>query len=186
MRTIFEHSLVLQQPSLAVTLVENHDTQPLQGLEAVIEAWFKPLAYALILLRKDGYPCIFYADYYGADYKDYGSDGNEYEINMPSHRFMIDVMLDARRRYAYGEQYDYLDHHNCIGFTRLGNDEHPGGLAVVLSNGEAGTKTMETGQANAVYKDATENIKDTITTDENGWAEFCCNAGSVSVWVPQA
>ena len=185
MRQIFEHSLVLQQPSLAVTLVENHDTQPLQGLEAVIEAWFKPLAYALILLRKDGYPCIFYADYYGADYQDYGQDGNEYEINMPSHRFMIDVMLDARKRYAYGEQYDYFDHNNCVGFTRLGDDEHPGALAVVLSNGEAGTKTMETGQANKVYQDATENIKDTITTDENGWAEFRCNAGSVSVWVPQ-
>jgi alpha-amylase len=36
----------------AVTVVENHDTQPLQALEAPIEPWFKPLAYALILLRQ--------------------------------------------------------------------------------------------------------------------------------------
>lgn len=186
MRRIFEHSLVLQQPSLAVTIVENHDTQPLQGLEAVIEPWFKPLAYALILLRKDGYPCIFYADYYGADYKDYGQDGNEHKIHMPSHKVMIDVFLDARKRYAYGEQYDYFDHNNCVGFTRLGDDEHPGALAVVLSNGDAGTKTMETGQANKVYRDATGHAEETITTDENGWAEFRCNAGSVSVWVPEA
>ena len=27
--------------------------------------WFKPLAYALILLRKHGLPCVFYGDYYG-------------------------------------------------------------------------------------------------------------------------
>ena len=79
MRTIFDNSLVQDQPALAVTLVENHDSQPLQSLESVVEAWFKPLAYALILLRQGGYPCIFYADYYGAHYKDTKA-GNEYEI----------------------------------------------------------------------------------------------------------
>ena len=45
----------------------NHDTQPYQALEAPIEPFFKPLAYALILLRFDGYPCIFYGDLYGMD-----------------------------------------------------------------------------------------------------------------------
>ena len=40
------------KPELAVTLVDNHDTQPLQALEAPVEAWFKPMAYALILLRR--------------------------------------------------------------------------------------------------------------------------------------
>ena len=38
----------------------------------MVEPWFKPLAYALILLRREGYPCIFYADYYGAEYEDWG------------------------------------------------------------------------------------------------------------------
>ena len=47
------------------TLVMNHDTQPYQALEAPIEPFFKPLAYALILLRDSGYPCIFYGDLYG-------------------------------------------------------------------------------------------------------------------------
>ena len=60
LRTIFDNNLVKQQPVLAVNLVENHDSQPLQFLESVVEAWFKLLAYALILLRYDGYPCIFY------------------------------------------------------------------------------------------------------------------------------
>ena len=47
------------------TLVMNHDTQPYQALEAPIEPFFKPLAYALILLRSSGYPCLFYGDLYG-------------------------------------------------------------------------------------------------------------------------
>jgi hypothetical protein len=44
----------------------NHDTQPLQALESVVEPWFKPLAYAFILLRREGYPCLFLPDYEGA------------------------------------------------------------------------------------------------------------------------
>jgi alpha-amylase len=66
-------------------MVSNHDTQPLQSLESVVEAWFKPLAYALILLRKDGYPCVFAADYYGAEYKDKA----EMEMNMRSGWILI-------------------------------------------------------------------------------------------------
>ena len=36
-----------------------------QALCSWVQEWFKPLAYALILLRRDGYPCVFYGDYYG-------------------------------------------------------------------------------------------------------------------------
>ncbi|MEH2334516.1 alpha-amylase [Nostoc sp.] len=186
MRQIFDNTLVQQQPTLAVTLVENHDSQPLQSLESVVESWFKPLAYALILLRSEGYPCIFYADYYGANYKDKGPDGNEYEIWLDSHQWIIDKFLHARQTYAYGDQYDYFDHPNTIGWTRLGDEEHPGGMAVVLSNGEEGTKWMEVGQPNSTYIDITEHISESVTTNDEGWADFRCTAGSVSVWVPQS
>ncbi|WP_404789472.1 alpha-amylase [Altericista sp. CCNU0014] len=185
MRTIFDNTLVQQQPALAVTLVDNHDSQPLQSLESVVESWFKPLAYALILLRSEGYPCIFYPDYYGAHYKDTGSDGSECEIWLDSHRDVLDRMLFARQTYAYGEQYDYFDHANTLGWTRLGDEEHPGGMAVVLSNGDAGTKTMEIGQPKRTYVDVTGHVSEPVTTNDEGWAEFCCTAGSVSVWVPQ-
>ncbi|MBV8885860.1 MAG: alpha-amylase [Chroococcidiopsidaceae cyanobacterium CP_BM_RX_35] len=185
MRQIFDNTLVQQQPALAVTLVDNHDSQPLQALESVVEGWFKPLAYALILLRRDGYPCVFYGDYYGAHYKDQGKDGNEYEIWLDSHQWLIDKFLHARQTYAYGEQYDYLDHANTLGWTRIGDEEHPGGMAVVLSNGDAGTKSMEVGQPNQTYIDITEHISEPIVTNDEGWGEFRCNGGSVSVWVPQ-
>jgi alpha-amylase len=185
MRQIFDNTLVQEQPTLAVTLVENHDSQPLQSLESVVESWFKPLAYALILLRREGYPCIFYADYYGAHYKDKGRDGNEYEIWLDSHQWIIDKFLFARQKYSYGEQYNYFDHANCIGWTRLGDEENLGGMAVVLSNGSEGTKWMEIGQPNRTYIDLTEHILEPIVTNDRGWAEFRCLAGSVSVWIPE-
>jgi alpha-amylase len=43
LRQIFDNTLVQQQPALAVTLVENHDSQPLESLESIVEPWFEPL-----------------------------------------------------------------------------------------------------------------------------------------------
>ena len=138
------------------------------------------------MLRRDGYPCIFYADYYGAHYTDKGKDGKEYEIWLDKHQWIIDRFLAARRSYAYGDQYDYFDQSNSVGWTRLGSDEHPGGMAVLLSNGDGAAKWMEVGQANRTYIDITEHIQEPVTTNEKGWGEFRCNGGSVSVWVPES
>jgi len=178
MRHILNGTLVQQQPALAVTFVENHDSQPLQALESVVESWFKPLAYAIILLRCEGYPCVFYADYYGAHYTDRG-----YEIWLDKHGWLIDKFLYARKHFAYGEQYDYFDHPDVIGWTRLGDQAHPKAMAVVMSDAAGGSKWMEVGKPNATFYDLTEHIDQPIQTNEHGWAEFCCNGGSVSVWV---
>lgn len=184
LRTILDNSLMLANPLFAVTLVANHDTQPLQSLEAPVDPWFKPLAYALILLRSEGYPCVFQPDLYGANYKDHGSDGNEYEISMPKVAG-IEELLRARKDHAYGEQFVHFDHPHCIGFTRSGDEEHDG-CAVVMSNSEEGFKRMEMGTryANKPFTDILGNRKEEITLDENGFAEFRCTAGSVSVWIP--
>lgn len=186
MKTILDRTLMKERPTNAVTFVENHDSQPLQALEAPVEPWFKPLAYALILLRREGYPCIFYADYYGAEYEDYGGDGNRYKIFLPSHRWIIDKLLHARHRYAYGEQYDYFDDYNVIGWTRLGDEEHPEGLAVIMSDNIPGQKWMEVGKPNAKFIDLTEHVKEPVYTNEWGWGQFSCNGGSVSVWVQES
>ncbi|NES86638.1 MAG: alpha-amylase [Moorea sp. SIO2B7] len=180
MRRILDGTLMQQQPALAVTFVENHDSQPLQALESVVEAWFKPLAYALILLRREGYPCVFYADYYGANYNDKG-----YDIWLSSHRGIIDKLLYARKNYAYGEQYDYFDHWDIIGWTRLGDNEHPFAMATLMSNGPGGSKWMEVGKPNATFRDLTEHINERVYTNEYGWGEFRCNGGSVSVWIQE-
>jgi alpha-amylase len=183
MRRILEGSVMQGRPTHAVTFVENHDSQPLQALESVVEPWFKPLAYALILLRQEGYPCLFYADYYGTEYDDRGRDGNLCHISMPSHRFLLDHFLAARRDFAYGPQYDYFDHPTTIGWTRLGDAVHSGGLAVLMSNGDDGYKWMEVGHPGAVYRDSTGHCAETVVSNQYGWGEFRCMGGSVSVWV---
>jgi alpha-amylase len=68
MSTILNDTLVSRHPCHAVTFVDNHDTQPGQALQSWVEDWFKPMAYAFILLREQGYPCLFYGDYYGIEH----------------------------------------------------------------------------------------------------------------------
>lgn len=185
LRTIFDNTLVQKHPRFAVTFVSNHDTQPLQKMETVVESWFKPLAYALILLRQSGYPCIFAADYFGAHYTDRGRDGQDYEIWMDSHQNFLDGFLYARKTFCYGPQHDYFDYPTCIGWTRASNDRNQKGMAVLLSIGNDASKHMETGAPNTKYYDLTGHVQDEIFTDESGWGEFRCNAGSVSVWLPR-
>lgn len=183
MRRILFGTLMQEQPPLAVTFVENHDSQPLQALESFVEPWFKPLAYALILLRREGYPCVFYGDYYGGHYVDKGPDGNPHEIWLDSHRWLIDKFLYARKHCAYGEQLDYFDHPECIGWTRLGVPDHPAAIAVIMSDGAGGSKWMNVGKPNTLFHDLTEHIQEAVQTNEHGWGDFRCQGGSVSVWL---
>ena len=181
---IFDNTLVAANPSRAVTLVENHDTQPLQSLALPVEQWFKPLAYALILLREHGYPCVFYSDLYGSKYTDKGEDGNDHEVELPAIGEM-ESLLYARKHIAYGTQRDYFDNPNCIGWTREGDGEHENsGCAVMLTNGDERSKSMEVGQAHAgkVFVDYLNKHDAEVTINEDGWGEFFARAGSVSVW----
>ena len=174
--TIFDQTLVKNHPEHAVTFVENHDTQRGQALESTVEEWFKPAAYALILLREDGLPCLFYGDYYGI----------EGEFAQESFQEVLDTLLYARKELAYGEQKDYFDDPNCIGWTRAGNE---GGtpLAVTISNDVANSKTMEIGSdwAGQTFHDILGNCSDTVTIDEDGWGDFPVSEKSVSVWTIQ-
>jgi alpha-amylase len=86
---------------------------------------------------------------------------------------------------AYGPQYDYFDHFNTIGWTRLGDAEHPQAMAVIMSDGSEGFKWMEVRKAKAKFRDITENVKKPVHTNEWGWGEFSCQGGSVSVWVQE-
>ena len=183
MRTIFDGSLVAAAPGHAVTIVDNHDTQSLQAMEAPVEPWFKPLAYALILLRDTGVPCIFYPDLYGAQYNDTGSDGGNYQIDMPAIG-CLPKLIEARSRFASGSQTDYFDDPSCIAFVRHGTGEMPG-CVTILSNGEGATKSIELGpdHAGAGFRDFLGHIEDEIWTDDAGRADFPVNGGSVSVWV---
>lgn len=183
--TILNGSLVSVRPDLSVTVVDNHDTQPLQSLEAPVEKWFKPHAYAIILLREGGYPCVFYPDLYGAHYVDKGRDGEDHEIFLDKCAH-IEELMQARKQFAYGQQRDYFDHANCVGWTREGIDENENsGCAVLLSNGDDGFKSMEVGARHSGKKfvDLLGTVQEEVEINQDGWGEFKVNAGSVSVWI---
>lgn len=175
LRTILDNTLMKTNPVKAVTFVDNHDTQPGQALESFVEDWFKPMAYAIILLRQEGYPCVFYGDYKGISHD-----------KIKSKKQMLDKLMKLRKDKAYGEQHDYFDHPNCIGWTREGDADHKdSGLAVVISDGEGGTKRMYVGAhfAGAHFSDVMGNAKYNIKIDEYGFGEFYVNRGAVAVWV---
>ena len=160
--------LVSREPGYAVTFVDNHDTQPGQALESWIPGWFKPLAYALILLREEGTPCVFFGDLFGIPHD-----------NIPAVR-ELETLLHLRRDKGWGEQRDYFDHPNVIGWTR------GSGMAVVLCNGDDGWKRMRIGYPGETFVDALGNRSEEIVIGPDGWADFTVNGGSVSVWVPKA
>ena len=90
-----------------------------------------------------------------------------------------------RRENAYGEQFDYFDHNNIVGWVRAGDSEKPNGCAVLLSSGEGGEKTMFVGEMHAgeVWVDKMGFVPDQVTIDKKGQGVFKTNAGSVSVYV---
>ncbi|KAK4493663.1 hypothetical protein PRZ48_014848 [Zasmidium cellare] len=176
LRTVFDGTLVKAEPVNAVTVVMNHDTQPGQTMDTKIEGFFKPLAYALILLQDAGYPCLFYGDLYGikGDNPEPPSCGNK----------LPDMTL-ARKLYAYGQQDEYLDNATCIGFTRRGTEEHPDGLACVMSNAGPGEIRMAVGEMHKgeVWTDVLEWEQGEVTIDDEGYGSFKCPGTSVAIWV---
>jgi alpha-amylase len=96
-------------------------------MDTPIAPAFTSLAYALILLREAGYPCVFYGDIYGMRSPHYSERtcGGK----------LADLIL-ARKLYAYGEQEDYFLSPDFIGWVRKGvaesGDHRAAGMAVVM------------------------------------------------------
>ncbi|OMP82895.1 Glucan 1,4-alpha-maltohexaosidase [Diplodia seriata] len=194
LRKIFDDTLVQREPVNAVTVVANHDTQPGQTVETPVADFFKPLAYALILLRPDGYPCPFYGDLYGLLP---GPDTPFDEPAPPACAGKLPDLVKARQLYAYGACDDYFDGDDsdgavtCVGWVRRGAwDRGEGGCAVVLSDAAPGTRRMFVGDATEgqVWTDvlgwARDGDRDAeVTIGADGFGDFTCGEMSVSVWV---
>ncbi len=184
LRQIFDNTLIQQKPEMAITFVDNHDTQPLQALESWVEPWFKPHAYALILLREQGIPSVFFTDFYGAHYEDTkGEQTFNIDLSVVGE---LEQLLVTRKTTAYGEQRDYFDHANIIGWTRAGIQDMPNsGCAVLISNRDGGEKNMHIGTEH-VGKKMINIFGDhafEITVNENGETTFFVDAGKIAVWI---
>lgn len=175
MRNLFANTLVSWQPTKAVTFVDNHDTLDGRGLASKVQDWFKPSAYAAILLRAQGYPTVFLGDHDGV------------AGNVASHGWVIDQLLKARKFHAWGKQNDYFDDPDVVGFTREGDAQHWYGVAVLMTDNRSnwGNKWMFVGtaHANQCFTDVTGSNTSQVCANGSGWANFSVPPGKVTVWV---
>lgn len=175
MRRIFDQTLLSTRPDYAVTFVDNHDTQKGQSLESWIEGWFKVHAYALILLRKEGVPTIFWGDLYGIPTQGVDPVGQE-----------LLTLLLLRKHLAYGNQVDYFDHEDRIGWTRTGDFDHPlSGYAVVMTNATGGSVAMTISALHGgkTFVDAMGNQQEKVILDKDGGGVFPVADGQIAVYV---
>lgn len=197
LRALNYNTLMSEQSAKAVTFVENHDYQFGREMNSHVQEWFKPLAYAFILLRERGYPCIFFPDYYGSDDKDSHQ-------GQPAGRGYLDLLMKLRKQFALGEE-RYYAQRNVAGWVRMGGvDGAKGAMAVTINNsfGNVGSIRMNTGRLNKrfyhlatiklagsefvvvrnrydMYGDKAEGV----WTDANGEADFLADGGAAAIWI---
>lgn len=173
MRQIFSGTLIETRPDWAVTFVDNHDTQPGQSLESWVEGWFKLQAYSLILLRNEGTPVVFWGDLYGTEKTEAVGNG-------------LNRLIKLRDIANFGNQADYFDDSNVIGWTLTGAfDDEDSGAAVIMTNATGGEKEMTISAIHEgkTFVDLLGNNDARVTLDENGQGVFPVNDGQVSVYI---
>jgi alpha-amylase len=145
---------------------------------------FKIQAYALILLRGDGFPCVFYGDLYP----------NQDCFDQATSDKIVQLLI-IRKMFAYGPSKDYFLYRNCIGFVRTGDSEHPG-CVVVMSNESPGLgpeddsspivrMNVGPGGRGAVFR-GFFNTSRRVVMDNKGWGNFSCPRNAVEVWIRDA
>ncbi|MCC3156808.1 alpha-amylase [Hymenobacter sp. 15J16-1T3B] len=154
---------------LSVSFVDNHDTDQQGGALYSPVTNLKMLAYAYILTREKGYPCVFYRDYY------------EYGLGA-----QIKKLIGIRKANAYGAATEYtgVNDADVYAYSRAGDSSHPGLLVLLNDGGTARTKTITTPFKSATLTDKTGNNTNTVTTDANGTGTFPVGARNYAVWVP--
>jgi alpha-amylase len=190
-------TLVAEQPSKAVTFVECHDYEHGRDYDSHVREWIKPLAYAFILLRPQGYPVVFYPDLYGSAPKDE-------HAGQPAGREYLELLLRLRQQFALGEERFYGGGQQ-MGWIRMGGVPGArGAMAVVLSNGSGGVRSvrMDTGRVSRrFYHLATIKLggggflvarnrydlfgdkAEGLHTDGAGSADFLTEGGAVTIWL---
>lgn len=177
MSQIFAGTLTASREDYAVTFVDNHDTQVGQSLQSWVDGWFKVHAYALILLRKAGVPVVFWGDLFGIPEQGIEPVGEN-----------LENLLKLREKISFGNQVDYFDDPNCIGWVLTGDYEHElSGLAVVMTNAQGAEKEMTISAIHGgeTYVDILKNNEAKVVLDETGKGIFPVNDGQVSVYVDE-
>ncbi|MBP6411312.1 MAG: DUF1939 domain-containing protein [Pseudarcicella sp.] len=156
---------------LSVSFVDNHDTDHQTGALFSPVINHKMLAYAYILTREKGYPCVYYRDYY------------EYGLGSK-----IKTLMKCRKENAFGvgAEYPSVNDADVYCYSRAGDATHKGMLVMLNDGSNNATKGITTPFKNATLTDKTGNTSGTISTNANGYAVFPVNARNYAVWTPDA
>src|SRR5580693_8271522 len=164
-------SVVAKRPFNAVTFVDNHD---MGGNEIVND---KNLAYSFILMN-EGYPCIFWYDYFNLGLARAGTPNG------------IDALIDAHHKYADGEACILHADPDLYILQRSGIEGRPGCVYVLNNLGDKWSGTsVKTKWANQKFKPVAWDGHDTAhpderTTDADGNAEFPAPPRGYCIYVP--
>lgn len=185
LRTTLRNSLLQRRPEAAITLVTNHDTQPGQTCYTPMDSKLKALFYAFILLRQEGYPCIFWGDLFGT----HGPHAENPACLVPDvrasggRRSLLFDMILCRKLFAYGVQKDYWDGPTCIGWTRAGQYGKPGCAILLNISSREAVKSMQIGQPGEKWIDVLGQIRDEVKIDEKGYGFFSAKSCGIAVFV---
>ena len=178
LRSLFSGTFVEERSEHAVTFVDNHDTQVGGGdLESPVHWEFQVAAYAFILLRGKGLPCVFWRDLYGV-----GENRDGIVRDLPR-------LLKIRQLSAKGEDVPVVDKgKNLVGFVRLGTEgDACSGLVCVISNSKEdrlfpfGFPDRFRGRRfRCVIGD-----RPNVTVNESGFADFSVGPNRCSVFIPE-
>ena len=210
LRDLFHDTMSSECPDLAVTFVDNHDTEPAQGGDNFVGGIFKGSAYACILLRQGGFPCVFIGDYDGRsapppdhapdsaneqipqmgdgdgdaseDRNDHAGEPGDGVPDLENHGELLRRLIELRQRYNYGDQHDTFIDPNRIGWLRTGDQDHPESMVVIVSNGPAEPLEIETYRPETTFTNVFDPGQ-TVETDGQGMGQFTGPEDGFVVWV---
>lgn len=170
-RSLFDQTLCQSDPAHACAFVDNHDTQPHQALESWVLDWFKPQAYASILLYTCELPCVFYGDYYGIAHDQIQPVPYLAHMIWIRSKLLSDNIVDL---------FDEDPQKACW----MAYGEHP--VIVLYTIGDWKEKRFcEPNYAGMTLVNATQPNHE-VSFDETGWITITCPPGGLSVFISKS
>ncbi|MCF0245371.1 MAG: alpha-amylase [Ileibacterium sp.] len=168
-RNLYAYTLSQTDPEFSCSFVDNHDTQPGQALESWVMDWFKPQAYASILLNRCKLPCVFYGDYYGIPHN------NKQPV------WLLREMIWIRANLLEDNIVDLYDDDLQKACWMAYSTAHP--VLVLFTIADWKEKTVhEPSFAGMTFEDA-GNPGNKVTFNSSGDGRLTCPPGGLSVYI---
>ncbi len=173
-------STLLNRSLETVNFVENHDTCSPHPDVADKEIFYdKMLAYSFILTHQ-GYPCVFWRDYY------------DFALAQPGKKDGIDALVSVHEGFAGGSS-DILYADDDLYIMQRGGNDNQKGLIYILNKTEGRwngkriqTQWKNTGFIPFAWRGTNDsNMPQTVLTDANCYGDFWAPPRGYSIYIPE-